>query len=209
MTAVEVIAAPPALELARLSNEELRAELAQQLALTAASLMRAAAIWTELQRRGVDLAALRSGLAHYLPRIARGELAPEAVVAFAGQRMLLQHLAGMPLADQRRYAAGEPITVAEVDSEGQIVGVQRQLVELTAREVMVALGDGRVRSLKDQTRTLARQTAKPTTRRKVSGSTARVTARDGLVHIGRIRLDPLDLTPALRALGFDLTRRPG
>ena len=200
-----------ALDVERASDAELRQELAAQLTLTARSLARAAEIWTELQRRGIDLRELRSGLAVYLPRIARGELAAEAVVAFAGQKMLLQHLTGMPLDEQRRYAGGDPITIAAQDDQGQIIGEQRRLVELSGREVLLAISNGSVRPLKAQSDTLRRQSAKPTRRRHATGSTARVRADTaaGTVVVGRVRLEPLDLSAALKALGFDLVRRSG
>ena len=194
-------------EYEKLTNEQLRVELAKQISLTSSSLMRAAEIWTELQRRGVDMSAFRSGLALYLPRIARLELAAESVVTFAGQRKLLQHLVGMPLEDQRRYAAGEPVKVAERDESGRVVELTRRLTELSGREVDQVLGQGRIRSMSEQKSSLAHADGQPTRIRRRAGSSARVLARDGLLHVGRVRLEPLDLAIALKALGFDLVRR--
>ena len=191
-------------ELSAKSNAELRQELADQLSLTAKGLMRAAAIWSELTRRGIDMSSLRAGLAIYLPRIARGELAAEAVIAFAGQRMLLQHMAGMDLDEQRRLAAGEPITLAERDDEGRVLGVQRRLAEMTSREVLLALSDGRVRTLKEQTGSLIRSIAKPARRRSATGSTTTIKAVDGQLQIGRSRIEPADLAGALGRLGFKI-----
>ena len=192
---------------AKLTNEDLREELAKQITLTAVALLRAAEIWSELQRRGVDMSALKSGLGQYLSRISRRELAAEAVVAFAGQRKILQHLSGMPLEAQRRYAAGEQIDLAEHDDFGRIIQTTRKLGELTGREIVVALDQGRVRSLTEQKSQLSRQMNEPTRVRRREGSTAQVAARGGLLHIGRVRLDPLDLTLALGALGFELVRK--
>ena len=194
------------LSIARMTNESLRAELAKQLSLTAFSLMRAAAIWTELQRRGVDMGALRSGLSAYLPRIARGELAAEAVVMFAGQKTLLQNIAGMPLEDQRKYAAGEPVSMVERDEQGRIVKISKRLRELSGREVALALGGGRIRSLAEQRLSLRQIEEQPTRKRYSSGSIAKISARDGMIHVGRVRLDPLDLSPALSKLGFRIVR---
>ena len=208
MTSLEV-ARPNLPQFEELSNEELRALLVKKVSLSAVSLMEAAEIWKELQRRGVEMSAFRSGLGMYFPRIARGELAAEAVVAFAGQRVLLQHMIGMPLDEQRRYAAGEPITVADRDDDGQIMGAQRRLSEMSAREVTLAIADGRVRPLKVQAESLARKVTRAAPRRAKSGSTARIRAdvSAGTLAIGRTRLEPLDLASALRALGFDLVRR--
>ena len=195
------------IDYAGLSNNDLRAELAKQLSLTAESLLRAAAIWTEIQRRGIDMSALRSGLGSYLPLIARGQLAAEAVVTFAGQRLLLQSLAGMPIVEQRSYAAGEPIMVAERDGNGAIIEVSRRLNELSGREVALVISGGRVRSVTEQKSSLVQQVARPSRKRQASGSVARIVAQDGMVHVGRVRLEPLDLAPALKALGYELVRR--
>ena len=192
---------------ARLTNQQLREELAGQIALTATSLLRAAEIWSELQRRGVDMSALRSGLAQYLPRIASQELAAEAVVTFAGQYTLLRRLSGMPLADQRRYASGEWIELAERDERGRIVRAERRLAELSGREVVLAIENGRVRSIAEQKSSLALQANQPSRIRRRAGSVVRISAQNGLLHIGLTRLEPLDLTAALKALGFDLVRR--
>ena len=153
------------------------------------------------------MSALRSGLASYLPLIARGQLAAESVVTFAGQRLLLQSLVGMPIAEQRSYAAGEPIMVAERDENGVIVEVSRRLNELSGREVSLVLLGGRVRSLTEQKSSLVQLMARPSRKRQATGSVARIVAQDGMVHIGRVRLEPLDLAPALRALGYELVRR--
>ena len=195
------------LDYAKLTNDQLRTELAEQVSLTAESLLRASLIWTELQRRGVDLSAFRSGLAKYLPRIARRELAAEAVVTFAGQRTLLQHFAGMPLEDQRRYSAGQAIKIAERNESGQVVSVERRLTELTGREVVLALQYGRVRSFDEQRSSLDQQMAQPTRIRRSSGGIARIRAQSGLLQVGRMRIHPLDLVPALKILGFDLKLR--
>src|SRR6516162_3956035 len=90
------------------STEELRAELARGLTMTAAVLTRLGAVWAELERRGEDLADLRQGLARTLPLIASGLLAAEAVVAFAGRPLVLRCLEGVALDQQRAMAAGEP-----------------------------------------------------------------------------------------------------
>ena len=193
-------------DLTRLSNEELRTVLAKQLTLTAAALMEAALIWTELQRRGVDMTALRSGLASYLPRIARRELAAEAVVTFAGRRALLQSLSGMSLDEQRRYAAGETVNVVECDDNGALVTSQRQLNELSQREIVLVIANGRVRTPAEQRQSIAHMNQRPSTRRRRFGSITSIKAQNGLLHVGRSRLEPLDLAPALRALGYDLVR---
>lgn len=98
-------------DLASAQTSELRSELARGLTLTAQVLTRLGAIWMELERRGEDLADLRTGLARTLPLIATGRLAAEAVVSFAGRPLVLRCLEGLPLDEQRRLADGAPIPV--------------------------------------------------------------------------------------------------
>lgn len=196
-------------DLSGLSSAELKAELAKALSVTAHGLARAATLWSELHRRGESLPELRSGLATWLPRIARGDLAPEAVVAFAGQRMLLQRMMGMPLDEQRKFAAGEEITVAAINDRGEIVGEDKPLARLNSREILLAIGDaGSIRPLHEQTKTLGRSITKTRRRTHSGNSTATIRAdrQSGLLQIGRSRVEPTDLANALRALGWRMER---
>lgn len=199
----------PSGDVTALSTGDLRAELARALELTAHGLARASVIWSELVRRGESVPELRSGLAMWLPRIARGDLAAEAVVAFAGQRMLLQRMVGMPLHEQRKFAEGAEISVAAINEKGEIVGEKKPLVRLSAREILLALGEGgTIRPVIEQTRTLSRSLTKIRTRTHSGHSTATIRAEKetGLLQIGRTRVDPTDIADALRRLGWKLER---
>src|SRR5882724_9369466 len=63
-----------------MDNDTLRRELSRALTVSAEHLIYLAQVWRELERRGEDLSDLRSGLGAYLPLIASGRLAAEAVV---------------------------------------------------------------------------------------------------------------------------------
>lgn len=88
--------------LAKASTEELRAELAAALKLTADHLVRLALVWAELERRGEDLSALKNGIGKYLPMIASGAVLAETVVAFAGEPLMLSRAAKLPVDEQRK-----------------------------------------------------------------------------------------------------------
>lgn len=98
-----------------LSTAELRENLGRAIQMTAASIAYLAAVWVELERRGEDLSQVRTGLAPYLRDVASGRVAPEAVLAFAGQRMVLRWVAKKSIAEQRLLAQGAPVTVIEPD----------------------------------------------------------------------------------------------
>lgn len=195
-------------DVSSLLSDELRKELASALTATAHGLARAAMIWSELQRRGEDTPELRSGLATWLPRIARAELAAEAVIAFAGQRMLLQRMIGMPLDQQRLLAGGADITVAIINERGEIVGTDKPLTQLSSRDVLLAIDGGQVRPLSAQIRTLSHSITKTKSPRRGGGSVASIRAdrHTGMLAIGRSRIAPSDLADALHILGFNLVR---
>lgn len=144
----DLVPVPPAaagLDLARLraaSTADLRAELVNALKLTAGHLCYLAAVWQELEARGVDLGDLRRGIGAYLPLIAAGTVAAETVVAYAGQPRLLKQIGGLPVDRQRRIAAGEepppappPKKPALVRSDPVIPGA------MTARPAAVPAGE--------------------------------------------------------------------
>lgn len=136
-----VIDRPPP-ELAALSVADLKAELARGLQVSADALLRLAAVWAELERRGEDLSALRGGVGRTVMLIAAGRLAAEAVVAFIGRPGVLQALDGLPLDRQRELAAGG--TVGVYDPERKET-VPARLEDLHTPVVRRVLADGRER----------------------------------------------------------------
>jgi hypothetical protein len=127
---------------------DLRAELARGLTLTAEHLTRLGAIWAELERRGEDLSDLRAGLAEWLPKIAAGRLAAEAVVAFATKRLLLRAIEGVPLEQQRRLAAGEEVQVLAPGNPEGIASVP--VTRLPPAAIRLVFQDGELRTPQQQ-----------------------------------------------------------
>lgn len=140
--------------LQEMTLEELRAELARCVRATAESLVYLAAIWAELESRGEDLSALRTGLSAYLPLIASGRADPAAVVAFAGQPTLLRAIVQLPIAEQQRLAAGGMVPVVVQTPEG--VEAEREIAPtmLSAAEVRRVFAPGVVRSPAEQSQIL-------------------------------------------------------
>ncbi len=196
-------------ELAALATSELRAALAVAITATADGLARAAVIWSELSRRGEATPELRSGLATWLPRIARRELAAEAVIAFAGQRLLLQRMIGMPLDEQRRYAAGSTMPIAVFDAAGKVTGEERPLNTLSSRQVVIAVDSGTIRPLSAQIKMLSAMQSTPR-RQHAPHTTVSITAdpASGIIQIGHARIRPSDLNEALHQLGLRITKIP-
>ncbi|OUI92549.1 hypothetical protein HK19_01075 [Acetobacter persici] len=101
-----------------LSSQEILQELARAVTVTARGVARLAECWVELERRGHDMSSLKIGLAPYLREVASGRLASEAVVTFAGQKMLMRWLMQQPLDVQKQLADGAPVVLTD-DSGGR------------------------------------------------------------------------------------------
>lgn len=136
-------------ELANIDTPTLRSQLAQALELSAHHLVRLAAIWAELERRGENLQNLRTGLAVYLPQIAAGKVDAELIVRFAGQHTLLNRMAALPISEQRRLLSSGVLSVAEQISTGIQVR-EIPLSHLSAVQARLAIDDGRVRPPQEQ-----------------------------------------------------------
>lgn len=168
-------------DLGTLSTDVLKRRLAEQMELSARHLVEMAAIWTELERRGEDLSALRGSLTDYLPMIAAGDLDAEAVVRYAGSRQLLRYLATLSLDQQRNLLdAGEVDLVLSESGET----TRRKLSHLSGREVTRVFGHGLVRSPREQARLLESKAATRRTqaRRPAKGSAVRI-------HYGALEID--------------------
>jgi len=95
-----------------LTVDQLKAALAAQITTTAREVERLAAIWIELERRGEDMSSFRTGIARYLPAVAAGRLASEAVIRLAGNQTTLRALAALEPEEQRRLLDAGTVEVA-------------------------------------------------------------------------------------------------
>lgn len=109
MTDLEIKSNPDR-QLLRRTEEQLRNEYMIALSAAVDGFKLAAELLREMERRGADTSEMP--LSTYISRIARGMLAPEAMLRFLGNALLLRHVARLPLEDQRRLAAGEPVALA-------------------------------------------------------------------------------------------------
>ena len=116
LTDVKVMSGP-ASDLAYMSDDELVSDLKQAIAMTVLGIVRASRIWVELERRGHDLSEFRSSLQRYLPRVAAGLLAPEAVVEFMGDPRRLDTFSRLDGDTQRAVLSRKTITVYDVTQD--------------------------------------------------------------------------------------------
>lgn len=163
------VAIPTVAELGAMSNQQLRAELARSLTLTAGQLRRLAVIWRELEHRGEDLSDLRTGLAVYLPQIASGQLTADAVIRFAGQPTVLRAISTLPTDDQQRLAAGDKVTVLTAQQDGSFSAVDLPAHTLTPSLARLVIGPGRLRSA-DEQRAILEDAKLSATRKRQTGA---------------------------------------
>lgn len=177
-------------DLAGMTTDYLKQCLAEQMELSAKHLVEMATIWAELERRGEDLSALRTGLTDYLPRIAAGTLDARAVVQLAGNRLLLRHFAMLPLDQQQTILGLGEVEVVLPESREV---TQRKLAYLSAQEVRQVFGKGQLRSPVEQER-IINGTGQPRPKR----ATARKPA--ARIHYGTLEVDGKRITASGKPL---------
>lgn len=178
-----------------LTNEQLKTELASALSSTAQSMIKMAAIVRLLEERGEDLSALRLGMITNLRKIAYGQLVPEAVVRFADFPALLHRIGALPLPEQQRLAAGEPVKLLTSDGSHLLADP----LNLTYDQVMQVFAKGALRT--DEQQATYRQSA-AATKRKMNRPQGRVRAdkeRVG-IRIGNARCSAAEALAALSEL---------
>jgi hypothetical protein len=151
----------------RMSTQELRSELSRAITMTADALAYLAACWVELERRGEDLSNLRVTLAPYLRAVASGAMAPEAVITFAGKRMVLKWIGKQPIELQRRLAADPRVTIVAAGRERKV-----PISDLTAQELNLVRSDTMMASEK-------LPVSRPKRRKKAAAKTIAVLLTEG------------------------------
>ena len=190
----EVVPTPA--ELNNLSTQMLREELARSVELTARHLMRLATIWAELERRGENLSDLRIGLAAFLPQIAAGQLSADAVIRFAGQKLLLNAVATLPLPEQERLARGGAVQLLSYDGHGEAVAIDVAAHTLSGQQIRQVFDFGKIRTIDEQRPRLLRP-APPKNKAKSDATEVRYDRQTGLVQIGRRRVPIAEILAAV------------
>lgn len=171
-------------ELQDVTTDDLRRRLAEQIQITARHVAHMAAIWAELERRGEDMSALRSGIARYLPAVAAGRLVPEAVVRLAGNTVALRAVSSLTPDNQMRLlSTGVLRVVRSPDTQPDDVPITLLTTRDVSRAIDSVRGEiiepGSQRPLKSRARaaaTMTRRAVVPLTDAewvKLQGSAAR------------------------------------
>lgn len=163
-----------------IDTQTLRAELSKSLTITAKQLQYLAVIWRELESRGEDLSALKTGLAIYLPAIANNQLDADLVVKYAGQKMLLHAISKLPLEEQRKLAEHGEIEIVRLEEDGNKQVQKITLHSLPATEINLVFSESRLRTPDEQFLILSK------TKRSVKKirKARRLAIKDNLIIVG-------------------------
>ncbi|KZX00051.1 hypothetical protein JL49_13195 [Pseudoalteromonas luteoviolacea] len=153
-------------QIATASNDELRNALSAGLAITSKMLAYLAKIWRELENRGEDLKALKSGLAVYLPLIGDEKLDPDVVVKFAGQKTVLNSLITLPIDEQRKLLDDGSIFYVTLTEHNERSVEEIPLTILGSTQAKQVIKDGRIVSPDEQFADLVQQKPARKTRNK-------------------------------------------
>lgn len=186
------------LDLAAMSTEDLREELAASLRMTAESLLRVALVVRTLEERGEDLSDLRIGILPYLRQIAYGQVLPEVVVRFGRSPSLVRRIGALPIPDQRRLAAGDAVELIVVGREGERDHLRVDPLHMSQDQVVLAFGPGRIRPLEEQAAMLHGR--KPERPPSTGAGKIKVDHKTGRLKVGRTALDVADVLNAVAEL---------
>lgn len=151
--------------LAALNTAQLREQLAASLQLTAAHIVRLAAIVRLLEDRGEDLSDIRISILGWVRRVAHGQLLPEIMVRFQGSPLLLNRIANLPLPDQRRITDGEPLKIACME-DGTVGHRLVDPLRMSMGEISLVFAKDHIRDETEQLAWMRSRAVKPGRRRE-------------------------------------------
>jgi len=126
--------------------EAIKAELARLVGLTIETVLKIGRLIVRLDALGYDVDELRFAALPAYRRVGHNQTLPEIVVMLAGSAALLMKVARLPLADQRRIAAGETLRVMTRDGDARAV----PLLAMNTAELKQVIAPDRIRNDAEQ-----------------------------------------------------------
>ncbi len=137
-------------ELSTLTNEQLFNEFKSSLSITVHHIQKMAVIWKILTQRGVDLSAWKKGLLEFLPQIATGNLLPEVLTEFAGQRNLILTLSRIPTDKQKELLETGTIQKLDITEDDQEIVTDVELANLKNADLALVFKENDIRDISEQ-----------------------------------------------------------
>lgn len=190
------------MELNKKPTAEIQIELSEIAGGIAAKVIRASQLLSELQRRKIFHPFMRTSILRHHRGISDGKLSAMAVLTLGGNMPLISAIKALSIEMQERLASGVAVDVAEMTPEGKVITVSRPIIELSGSALERVFGSKGVRSLTEQAKLLGKEPD----RKKVNGI---MVDKDEIALIfGRMHVRPNDLIAPLKALGYDLKKKP-
>ena len=164
----------------KLTTDQLYEAFAKTVTVHARTLKYMSAIWIELEKRGEDLSDLKTGLAQWMPLIASGKLIAEAVIKFAGKKMLLHRMSTMSIEDQQQLIDDDTVDFVEVIDDKKITK-RLSLSYLSSADVLQVFDEStyKLRTAAEQIERIDRKQSRPAPIDKS------ITIKDGYLKCGR------------------------
>lgn len=148
--------------LAAMPTQDLRTELRSGLFDTAKHLLRLATIVKVLEERGEDLSDIKAGMfIPFLRRVAYGQLMPEIMIRFNGAPAMVQRISSLPLPDQKRLAAGEPVRLMVRADDGRLDHRMVDPANMTRDQFFQVFAHDRIRTEQEQVLILEQRRERP------------------------------------------------
>lgn len=152
------------------SNDQLMQLLSDTVTITSKYIWLLSKVWKELENRGVDLSHLRSGIAYYLPMVAEAKIDASAVLAFAGQQLLLREISLMPIELQKSLANGKLVDLVEHKQDaGEFITKKMPIKSISSRYYSQIFDMGRILSESEQIEYLKKKTKRKKKKHDVIG----------------------------------------
>lgn len=151
------------------STDELKRMFYSGLEVTAQYIKDLAEIWMELESRGEDLSDLGSSITKYFPLISKKQMAPAAIVKYAGQEVLLKELSYIPIHDQEKIIEDGTVQFVTKNDEDNSFDVDvADLSTMHVRHYSQIFDNGKIRNVEEQKDYLRLQEAKKIIKNSVS-----------------------------------------
>ena len=160
-------------ELSALSNEQLFNEFKSSLSITVSHIQKMSVIWKILTQRGVDLSAWKKGLLEFLPQIATGNLLPEVLTEFAGQRNLILTLSRIPTDKQKVLLEIGKIQKLDITEDNHEIVTDVELTNLKNADLALVFKENDIRDISEQRLYLLKTSITKTKEDKVKRKTLR------------------------------------
>ena len=186
-------------DLENMTESQLRGELLKCFGLTVYGLRTAATIVSIMEKRGIDLSDMKLALLPYLRKIASNQVMPEVIIRFVGVPSLLNVIGNLPMPDQEKLAAGEPVPLMVVGPEGRAIRMADPLL-MSMTQRTQAFARDRIRDEAEQALFLDSKLLKASTPIPERIGKLKIDKERGGVMVGRQFIPLDDLARAVSVL---------